>query len=86
MSPPERLALIGDLWNSLSDAEVPATPAQTAEIERRLSSFEQDRTAAVPWDQLKAELTKGMPDNYRFGLRCRAYPKPLFERAALSAC
>lgn len=58
MSPPERLALIGDLWNSLSDAEVPATPAQTAEIERRLSSFEQDRTAAVPWDQLKAELTK----------------------------
>jgi putative addiction module component (TIGR02574 family) len=55
LSPHERLALIGDLWDSLSEAETPVTPPQVAEIERRLASFEQDRTVAVTWDQLKAE-------------------------------
>jgi putative addiction module component (TIGR02574 family) len=56
-SPQERLALIGDLWDSLSEAETPVTPRQVAEIGRPLASFEQDRTAAVTCDQLKAELT-----------------------------
>ena len=41
---------------------------------------------AAAVETLPSPHGKGMPDNYRFGLRCRAYPKPLFERAALSAC
>lgn len=61
LSPPERLALIGDLWDSLSDAELPATPAQRAELERRLESFEHDRASAVTWEQLKAELASRAP-------------------------
>jgi putative addiction module component (TIGR02574 family) len=56
LSPSERLALIGDLWNSLSDAQSPATSAQLAEIGRRLESFEQDCVAAVTWEQLRSEL------------------------------
>ncbi len=56
LTPPERLALIGDLWDSQSDAEAPATPAQLAELQRRLDSFEHDRVGAVTWEDLKAEL------------------------------
>ena len=57
LSPPERLALIGDLWDSLADTELPLPPAQRREILRRLDSFEQDRAGAVTWDELKTELT-----------------------------
>ena len=57
----ERLTLIGDLWDSLTDAEAPVSPAQTAELERRLASFEDDRAGAVTWDSLKAELANHDP-------------------------
>lgn len=61
LSPQERLTLIEQLWDSLDDADVPVSPAQRAELERRLGSFEQDRGAAVTWDQLKAELARRCP-------------------------
>ena len=56
LSPPERLTLIGDLWDSITDADLPTPPAQRRELERRLASFDQDRAKAVSWEQLKAEL------------------------------
>ena len=56
LTPPERLTLISDLWDSLTDADVPTPPAQRRELERRLASFAQDRAQAVTWEQLKAEL------------------------------
>jgi putative addiction module component (TIGR02574 family) len=52
----ERLALIGDLWDSLSDTELPVPPAQRLELARRLASFEQEKAQAVSWEQLKLEL------------------------------
>jgi len=61
LSPPERLALIGDLWDSITDAELPTPPAQRRELERRIASFEQDRAQAVSWEQLKAELAARTP-------------------------
>jgi putative addiction module component (TIGR02574 family) len=61
LSPPERLALIGDLWDSLSDAELPVAPAQRVELERRMDSFERDRGGGVTWEQLKAELAARAP-------------------------
>ena len=48
--------LIGELWDSFSDAELPLPPSQQDELKRRLASFEQDRSYAVSWEQLKAEL------------------------------
>jgi putative addiction module component (TIGR02574 family) len=42
LSPQERLDLIGELWDSLSSAAVPVTPAQKAEIKRRLETLDQD--------------------------------------------
>ena len=56
LSAPERLTLIGDLWDSLDDGELPLPPAQQHEIVRRLASFDQDRAEAVSWEQLKSEL------------------------------
>jgi len=61
LSPQERLTLIEQLWDSLDDADVPVSPVQRAELERRLGSFEKDRGAAVTWDQLKVELARRCP-------------------------
>lgn len=61
LSPEERLSLIGQLWDSLQDHDVPLPPAQRAELTRRLSSLEQDRDKAVSWEELRAELEKRRP-------------------------
>jgi len=50
LRPEERLALIGQLWDSLSYTEIPLPKAQQAELARRLSSLDQDRTQAVTWE------------------------------------
>jgi putative addiction module component (TIGR02574 family) len=61
LSPEERLALIGELWDSLDDSDVPLTPAQTAELERRLANFESERDSGVTWEALKTELRQRQP-------------------------
>jgi putative addiction module component (TIGR02574 family) len=61
LSPEERLRLIEQLWDSLEDEEVPPPPAQAAELEHRLATFDEDRTQAVSWDELKAELARRCP-------------------------
>ena len=61
LRPEERLALIGQLWDSLSYTEIPLPKAQQAELARRLSSLDQDRTQAVTWEQLRAELSRRCP-------------------------
>ncbi|MGB9235958.1 MAG: addiction module protein [Terriglobales bacterium] len=61
LSPEERLALIGQLWDSLRDDDIPLPEAQKAELARRLSSLDQDRTQAVTWEQLRAELARRRP-------------------------
>jgi putative addiction module component (TIGR02574 family) len=43
----ERLALIGALWDSLNDVDVPTPPAQRSELARRLACFAQDRAQAA---------------------------------------
>jgi putative addiction module component (TIGR02574 family) len=50
LSARERLTLIGDLWDSLSDADLPPPYEQLQELARRLASFEQDRAQAVSWN------------------------------------
>jgi putative addiction module component (TIGR02574 family) len=61
LSPQERLALIGQLWDSLGDSDVPLPEAQKAELARRLSALDQDRAQAVTWEQLRAELARRRP-------------------------
>ncbi len=58
LTPPERLALIAQLWDSLESDELPLTAAQKAELDRRLKSLDQDRPEVVTWAALKAELVQ----------------------------
>jgi putative addiction module component (TIGR02574 family) len=56
LTPPERLALISQLWDSLEDSHLPLTPAQQAELDRRLATLDRDRREGITWAALKAEL------------------------------
>ncbi len=56
LSPSERIALIAQLWDSLEGDQLPLTSAQRAELERRLTSLDQDQPAGVTWAAFKAEL------------------------------
>ena len=53
LNPPERLALIAELWDSITDAEVPMSSAQRRELDRRLATFEQDSSHVVSWDDAR---------------------------------
>jgi putative addiction module component (TIGR02574 family) len=57
LTPPERLALISQLWDSLEDADLPLTAAQRAEVDSRLA----DRREGITWAALKAELEQRCP-------------------------
>ena len=48
----ERLALLGDIWDSLTPEDVPVTDAQRAELDRRLDNLEDDRDLGIPWDEV----------------------------------
>ena len=61
LSPDERLALIAQLWDSLDDHQVPLRPVQQAELERRLTTLDQDRAQSLTWETLKAELEQRCP-------------------------
>jgi putative addiction module component (TIGR02574 family) len=61
LTPPERLALISQLWDSLEDDQLPLTAAQRAELDRRLASLDQDRREGITWAALKAELEQRCP-------------------------
>jgi putative addiction module component (TIGR02574 family) len=58
LSPDERLSLIAQLWDSLEDHQVQVTPAQQAELERRLATLGDDRGQSITWEALKAELDR----------------------------
>ena len=61
LTAPERLALIGELWDSLTENETPLPKPQLQELQRRLVSFETDRPQGVGWAHLKAELSERAP-------------------------
>jgi putative addiction module component (TIGR02574 family) len=56
LTPQERLDLIARLWESLDMNDVPLTPAQGAELDRRLVTADADLADSVPWDVLRAEF------------------------------
>jgi putative addiction module component (TIGR02574 family) len=58
LSPEERLSLIADLWDSLAKVEIPLTPAQDAELKRRLANPD---PAPMSWEQFRAELRQRHP-------------------------
>ena len=61
LTPSERLALIAQLWDSLEHEQLPLTGKQEAELDRRLSSLDEDRRHGVTWASVKAELEQRCP-------------------------
>jgi putative addiction module component (TIGR02574 family) len=56
LTPAEKLELIGELWDSLDADDVPLTPAQIEELERRLAA--DDAEPAAPWKEVEARLRR----------------------------
>lgn len=61
MTPPKRLTLIAQIWDSLADDHVPLTGAQQNELERRLVGLAKERRDCITWDALKSELEQSCP-------------------------
>ncbi len=56
LSAAERLELLEELWDSLSDDEVPVTDAQRAELDDRLDRLDREGPVGVPWSQVRDEM------------------------------
>ncbi len=58
LSPADRLALLGELWDSLTPdpGSLPLTDAQKADLDRRLAALDADPAAGSPWADVKARL------------------------------
>ena len=56
----EKLRLIEELWESLNDdpSQVPLTPTQREELDRRLDEIEQGDHAGIPWDEVLNRIRK----------------------------
>jgi putative addiction module component (TIGR02574 family) len=52
----EKLELIGDLWDSIDHRDIALTPAQMAELDRRLETFDEDIKTAISWEEFEAKL------------------------------
>jgi putative addiction module component (TIGR02574 family) len=65
LSRDERLDLLERLWESLSrtPSDVPVTPAQLAELDRRSEALDRDvakqNALGVPWDEVVRQLRTG---------------------------
>ena len=61
LSPQERLDLIGQLWDSLDTSDVQLTPAQAAELDRRLETLDEDIKDGWDVGDVLAELRRRYP-------------------------
>jgi len=61
LTPPERIALISQLWDSLEEDHLALTAAQGAELDSRLATLDQDRRDGITWTDLKTELEQRCP-------------------------
>lgn len=56
LSPRDRLQLIGDLWDTLSEGEIPVTVEERALLDSRLADLEANPEDQSPWPKVKARL------------------------------
>ena len=56
LSPEQRLRLLEQLWDSLTDDEVPLTAAQREELDKRLDELEREGPRGIPWDEVLSRL------------------------------
>lgn len=61
LTPQEKLELIDDLWQSLDPDDVSLSPEQKAELDRRLDRLDREGSAGVPWEVVRAEMSRDVP-------------------------
>lgn len=52
LSAEERLALLDQLWGSLSAEMVPMSDAQKEELDRRLDELDREGPVGIPWNEV----------------------------------
>ena len=55
----ERIQLVEDLWDSIATEDpesVALSAAQLQAVQQRVNAHEQDPAAALPWEQVRAQL------------------------------
>jgi putative addiction module component (TIGR02574 family) len=55
LSPAERLRLVEELWDSLTPADIPLTPAQAQELDRREALHRAAPGRGRPWREVLDE-------------------------------
>lgn len=56
LSVAERLTLVEELWDSISDA-TPVTDAQRAELDRRVAEHEANPDDVISWEEVKSSIS-----------------------------
>ena len=56
LSPEERLDLIGEIWDSLENEQVPISPELKAELDRRLADLERNPSEGRPDAEVIARI------------------------------
>jgi putative addiction module component (TIGR02574 family) len=58
LSPGDKLALVTELWDDLASnpEDIPITPAQITEIERRLEEYRQNPDLGSTWEEVKTRI------------------------------
>ena len=58
---PERLKLVGALWDSIVEEQhlLPDSPSVMAEVRARKARFQADPSSGVPWETVKERVRSG---------------------------
>jgi putative addiction module component (TIGR02574 family) len=56
MSPAERLQLISQLWDTLSEEDIPVSPEECALLDARVADLQTNPQDQSPWPEVKARL------------------------------
>jgi putative addiction module component (TIGR02574 family) len=57
----QRLRLLEEIWESLSEEEVPLTSAQREELDRRLDELDKDGPEGIPWEEVLRRIRTRTP-------------------------
>jgi putative addiction module component (TIGR02574 family) len=60
LSASEKLTLVTELWEDLASKpeDIPITPEQIAEVERRLEEYRQNPSLGSSWEEVKARILR----------------------------
>ena len=58
LSPSDKLALVTELWDDLASnpEDIPITPEQIAEVDRRLEEYRKNPDLGSTWEEVKARI------------------------------